>query len=587
MSLEGCQLGYYQLLRQIGRGGMNAVYLAQDTHLPRQVAVKVLRTDSEGDGNSEVSLFKKQRFQHEVNIIAQLDHPSILPLFDSGESEIYTSTYLYLVMPYRTEGSLADWLRQYQQSRPLTAQEVGLWIMQAAQALQYAHEHQIVHQDVKPSNFLLRSSSSGGDQAQDLPDLLLADFGLAQFLATTYAEMQNIGGTPSYMAPEQWEGRPVPASDQYALAVMAFQLLTGQFPFQGTPGQVMYQHHTAEPPLPSSLNTHLSPAIDAVIARALSKQTEQRFPSIRGFAHAFLQALDVQASALVPAIFSRKSEETVATPLQVADIPTTLVLREDAVMLSTVPQAEVLYLAMPQGASPSSPSHSPWSASTSVVTPRSPGAIDRPPARNRMRSLLVAVTTLLLVVGSGVAIWQNLPPKQHVQQMRIVTGAMQQGTVSVNATAPGLPTTGSAKATGVSVTPAAPVTTPSAPGVTTTPTPTPSPTAQPLTCSTYNWSAYLDPSKGKTFLDPVSSRAISTNCHNAVLVNFLSIPSSLHNLQVEGCVDEGSCGAWIGVTSTGTWITLKSMPPGTVFWLEITYTDSSSSSSTLNITVEF
>ncbi|HXX77365.1 MAG TPA: protein kinase, partial [Ktedonobacteraceae bacterium] len=121
--------------------------------------------------------------------------------------------------------------------------------------------------------------------------LLLTDFGIAKLSMLTTRASQSIRGTPTYMAPEQWEGRPVPATDQYALAVMLYELLTGQPPFRGTPMQMMYAHVNAQPQTPSSLNARLSSAIDTVVLRGLAKRPEERFPSIIAFAFAFRQAL--------------------------------------------------------------------------------------------------------------------------------------------------------------------------------------------------------------------------------------------------------------------------------------------------------
>lgn len=293
MSLEGTHLGYYQLLHQIGSGGMGTVYLAQDTHLPRQVAIKIVRTDGELYQSTETAEKIERLFQREVQTIARLNHPHILSVIDTGQAEVNHASYTYLVMPYCPAGSLMEWLRKKRQQSPyLDLHDISTFLSQAAEALQHAHEHNIVHQDVKPSNFLLRARTIAG-QTDPLPDLLLADFGLARLLAASASTTtQGIRGTPSYMPPEQWDGKPVPASDQYALAVMAFQLLTAQFPFQGGPGQVMYMHYTQPAPAPSSLNTQLTSAIDAVILRALSKQAAERFPSITAFAQAFFQALD-------------------------------------------------------------------------------------------------------------------------------------------------------------------------------------------------------------------------------------------------------------------------------------------------------
>ncbi len=294
MSLVGSRLGHYQLLRQIGSGGMGTIYLAQDTHMPRQVAVKVVRTDDELPANSDASQRMEKLFYREMQAIAQLDHSHILPVYDFGKENIDEALYTYLVMPYRPEGSLADWLRQARNNDFLPPSEVAKFLLQAAEALQHAHDHGVIHQDVKPPNFLLRTRSS---QPGDLPDLLLADFGIARFFASTssqsMSQSHNVRGTPMFMAPEQWEGKTVPASDQYALAIMAFRLLTGQLPFQGSLGQIMHHHYMMQPPDPSSLNSQLGSSIDAVIKRALAKQSSDRFPSILEFAHMFAHAQGV------------------------------------------------------------------------------------------------------------------------------------------------------------------------------------------------------------------------------------------------------------------------------------------------------
>jgi eukaryotic-like serine/threonine-protein kinase len=167
--------------------------------------------------------------------------------------------------------------------------------------LQYAHDQGLVHQDVKPSNFLIRQRTEHPNR----PDLLLADFGIAKIAGNTSTSSQNTRGTPSYMPPEQWNAQPVPASDQYALAIMAYQLLTGQMPFRGSPMQTMQQHCNVPPTPPSRLNPRLSDALDAVILRALAKKPEERFPSISLFAQAFRQALAYKGALRATLTISR------------------------------------------------------------------------------------------------------------------------------------------------------------------------------------------------------------------------------------------------------------------------------------------
>ena len=289
MLLEGVQLGRYRLLHLLGSGGMGEVYVGEDTHIRRQVAIKVIRAEAVPYPNSETAKESSRLFQREVRAIAMLDHPHILPLFDYGEENIKGTTLTYMVMPYRVEGSLSTWLQQRGGSQLISPQEVGHFIRQAAAALSYAHSQKIIHQDVKPSNFLVRNN----EEDPLHPDLLLADFGIAKFTGASASMSQTSRGTPTYMAPEQWSGQPVAASDQYALAITAYQLLTGSLPFQGRQELVMYMHFNAEPKPPSALNPHLPKDIDSVILRALAKKSDERFLSISAFANAFQQALPV------------------------------------------------------------------------------------------------------------------------------------------------------------------------------------------------------------------------------------------------------------------------------------------------------
>ncbi len=234
-------------------------------------------------------------FQREARAIAALEHPNILPLYDFGEETYEDTTMTYMVMPFCTDGSLAGWLRQRASTGTLSPKDIAYVIEQAAEALQYAHDHQVIHLDVKPSNFLLRANRKNPDH----PTLLLADFGIARNSATAASSSRTIRGTPTTMAPEQWSSTPVPASDQYALAVMAYELLAGRAPFVGSMEQLMYQHFSVQPAPPSTYNPQLPTAIDAVLLRALAKKPEDRFPSITAFASALEQAVNQSPAELV------------------------------------------------------------------------------------------------------------------------------------------------------------------------------------------------------------------------------------------------------------------------------------------------
>src|SRR6266700_7272382 len=157
MPLEGLQLGRYRLVRLIGSGGMGDVYQGEDAHINRQVAIKVMRAETlpypEENANNQAA----RLFQREMKAIAALDHPHILPLYDYGESRVNEGTLTYMVMPYRPEGSLTSWLQRRGRAELLSPQEVASLVDQAARALQHAHNRQVIHQDVKPANFLIQS----------------------------------------------------------------------------------------------------------------------------------------------------------------------------------------------------------------------------------------------------------------------------------------------------------------------------------------------------------------------------------------------------------------------------------------------
>ncbi len=294
MALEELQNSRYHSVRLLGSGGMGEVYLMQDMRVNRQVAIKIIRSESSPYPDSDTARDAARLFQREARAIAALEHPNILPLYDFGE-EIRDATALtYMVMPFCTEGTLASWLRQ-SGGDLLSPQDISYLVEQAADALQYAHDHQVIHLDVKTSNFLLRSNKKNPNR----PTLLLADFGIARSFTTVASSSLTIRGTPTSMAPEQWSSTPVPATDQYALAVTAYELLAGRPPFVGSLEQLMFQHFSAQPPPPSTFNPRVPAAIDSVILRALAKKPEDRFPSIAAFASAFEQAAHILPAEII------------------------------------------------------------------------------------------------------------------------------------------------------------------------------------------------------------------------------------------------------------------------------------------------
>ncbi len=258
--LSGTTIGPYRLIEIIGKGGMATVYRAYQSNMDRDVAMKIMSPDFADDPEFVM------RFEREAQIIAQLQHPHILPVYDFGRAD----RLAYLVMRLMTGGSLNLLLRG-----PLPIGRVIELARQIASALDYAHAHGIIHRDLKPTNILL----------DDLGNAYLTDFGIAKLLASGtvsgLTQPDAVMGTPTYMAPEQWRSEPVDArTDEYALGVIVYQMLLGQVPFASeTPHGLMYQHLDKLPPSPTAINPDLPMAIEPVIRRALAKQRDERYGS--------------------------------------------------------------------------------------------------------------------------------------------------------------------------------------------------------------------------------------------------------------------------------------------------------------------
>ena len=291
MQLEGIQLGHYQLQRLVGQGETGAVYLAADVRTAQQVVVKVLQIAAP---SSVIEQDISRRYQQEMGVFQHLKNEHILPVLGAGEERVQQTLLRYIVMPSSPARSLKDWVKQQGGYRQISVETVVDLIGQAGAALQYAHDHYIRHLDIKPANILIRDN-------QNPPFVLLTDFAMVKVV-----EILSKGtGQPApdmwpYMAPEVWEHHPVAASDQYSLAVVAFELLTGRCPFQGDQSMLANQHLTASPPPPHTLDSRVPPSISGVILHALSKRPEARFSSVSDFTGALLNALTFQKKSAPP-----------------------------------------------------------------------------------------------------------------------------------------------------------------------------------------------------------------------------------------------------------------------------------------------
>jgi serine/threonine protein kinase len=266
------QFGRYRIKKKLGGGGMGRVYLVANTELQREEALKVPHFESGGDPTL------RERFLREARAAARLDHPNLCPVYDVGE----LGGVCYLTMRYLQGKPLSDYAGHA--LPPRKAVEI---VLKLALALEYAHSKGVIHRDLKPSNVMLCPGTGP----------VILDFGLAKQTLQLDEKLTRTGtvlGTPRYMPPEQARGeldRMGPASDVYSVGVILFELLTGRVPFEGPPAVVLANLLCSATPLPSHLQPGLPAALDAICAKALAKEPEQRFASTKAFAAALLEVL--------------------------------------------------------------------------------------------------------------------------------------------------------------------------------------------------------------------------------------------------------------------------------------------------------
>ncbi|MBN1287950.1 MAG: protein kinase [Anaerolineae bacterium] len=289
--LTGHMVGQYRIENRLGEGGAAVIYRAYQPSMERYVAIKVLKASLTQDPHFLA------RFRREGRTVAQLQHPHILPVIDFGQ----TGDFAYLVMVLLEGGSLSNYLFSH---RPLALQECRRLFTQIASALEHAHSRGVIHRDLKPANVLLDESINA----------YLTDFGIARIMEQTeqFTKTGVLMGTPHYLSPEQAMGRPVDArSDIYALGVMLYEMAVGRVPFDAdTPYGMIFQHIQEPPPLPSSFNPHIPPAVEQVILKALEKDPRKRYQTPMAMAEALAQAVPP-----APAISKQEEEAAEREPL--------------------------------------------------------------------------------------------------------------------------------------------------------------------------------------------------------------------------------------------------------------------------------
>ncbi|GAA4994749.1 protein kinase domain-containing protein [Streptomyces siamensis] len=285
--------GRYQLRDLLGEGGMASVHLAYDSVLDRQVAIKTLHTEL---GREQAF---RERFRREAQSVAKLTHTNIVSVFDTGEDDLDGMTTPYIVMEYiegKPLGSVLD--ADIQQYGAMPADKALKITADVLAALEISHEMGLVHRDIKPGNVMMTKRNV----------VKVMDFGIARAMQSGVTSMTQTGmvvGTPQYLSPEQALGRGVDArSDLYSVGIMLFQLVTGRLPFEAdSPLAIAYAHVQEEPVAPSSVNRSLPPAVDALVARALKKNPNERFPSAESMRDECLrvaQSFQAVAPSIVP-----------------------------------------------------------------------------------------------------------------------------------------------------------------------------------------------------------------------------------------------------------------------------------------------
>ena len=404
--LEGFTLDRYELLRQIGRGGMADVYLAYDPHIEREVAVKIFKREDEE---------MLRRFVREAQFMASLHNAHLIPVYDSGSSRLNGGNVYYIVMPYMEGGTLRSRIR----NSPLSLKTVCRFLREIADALDYMHHQGIIHRDIKSSNILLDADGH----------CYLADFGIARASAqsTQLTTTGSVLGTVDYLAPELFESNRTADwySDYYSLGVLLYEMVTGRLPFTAENQiAVVAMHVNRLPPPPRSFIPDLPPAVERVMLRALEKRPEMRYGSATELAEAFCSAVNLGPRRAASTAYPVRTQNVVV-PMGVSS------------QVQPVPPSSTRPLSASTGR------YSEYPASPSNFYPAQPPVhppqqFAKPTSRSRTQARVVtvlALLALLAVVGPIVYVLALGKPLTALRPMPVTTTPGSAPTVQANSSA--------------------------------------------------------------------------------------------------------------------------------------------------------
>lgn len=401
----GQQVGNYRLEKLLGSGGFADVYLGKQVYLDSPAAIKLLRTN--------LTQQEIEDFRQEARTLVHLIHPHIVRVLDFG----LEGNTPFLVMDYAPNGTLRH---RYMRGEKLPLTTVVEYVKQIASALQYAHDEKIIHRDIKPENILLGRNY----------ELLLSDFGIATVAHSTRTQFtQETIGTITYMAPEQIQAHPRPASDQYSLAVVVYEWLSGSPPFYGSFTETAAKHMLVPPPSLREKVPTLAPEVEQVVLTALAKEPAQRFGSVRAFATALEQASKGEKTVLSSPAPSSEQPTVLASPL--TPLPT--VATSDSLKTTTDAQEARLTEPVTQYASAPPPMIlGPVARSYDPVTP--------PPVQYQLgkerkglsrRTVLIAGLSAVGVVAAGGIAWEVMSQTHVSPQSPTPTTSGTQATKAI------------------------------------------------------------------------------------------------------------------------------------------------------------